>query len=158
MRQATSRTADREIATTRVFDAPRALVWEVWTDPKHIEQWWGPVGFTTTTKEYDLRPGGVWLHTMHGPDGRNYPNDITFTDVVVPEWLEWTHGPSPLFDVTVKFDEEDENQTRLTMRMLFPTKEERDRTVETFGAIEGQSQTLNRLEEYLAEVGQKRQI
>ena len=62
-------TTEREIASTRVFAAPRELVWKAWTDPKHIEQWWGPIGFTTTTKEFDLRPGGKWLHTMHGPDG-----------------------------------------------------------------------------------------
>lgn len=55
---------DREISSVRVFRAPRVLVWQAWTDPKHLEQWWGPIGFTTTTKEFDLRPGGKWLHTM----------------------------------------------------------------------------------------------
>lgn len=144
-----SETADREIATIRIFNAPRTLVWEVWTDPKHLENWWGPNGFTTTTKEFDLRAGGTWLFIMHGPDGTDYRNDISFTTVTEPERLEWNHGPSPTFHVTVNFDEEGKKKTKLSMQMLFPTKAERDLTVEKFGAIEGQKETLARLEEYL---------
>jgi uncharacterized protein YndB with AHSA1/START domain len=68
----------RSIIGTREFDAPRALVFSVWTDPKHLAQWWGPFGFTTTTPSFDFRPGGVWRFVMHGPDGRNYQNRITF--------------------------------------------------------------------------------
>jgi uncharacterized protein YndB with AHSA1/START domain len=75
-----------------------------------------------------------------------------FTAVVPPELLEYEHGPSPKFSVTVTFDEEGERRTRLSMRMLFPTAAERDRTIEKFGALEGQKQTLNRLEEYLAKM------
>jgi uncharacterized protein YndB with AHSA1/START domain len=133
----------------RIFDAPRALVWKVWTDPKHIEKWWGPDGFTTTTKEFDLRPGGQWLFTMHGPDGTDYRNDITYTAVVEPERLEWDHGPSPKFHVTVIFEREGQSKTRINMQMLFETVAERDRTVEKFGAIEGQKQTMDRLKRYL---------
>src|SRR3982751_6799515 len=154
MNDANGGTSDREISTARVFDAPRELVWQVWTDPKHIEQWWGPNGFTTTTKEYDLRPGGVWLFTMHGPDGTDYRNDVSFTAVVAPELLEYKHGPSAIFNVSVKFDDEGENRTKLSMRMQFPTAAERDRTVEKFNALEGQKQTLNRLEEYIATMQQ----
>ena len=152
MNDATSPTADREISTTRVFDAPRELVWEVWTRPEHIEKWWGPDGFTNTTKEYDLRPGGLWLHVMHGPNDKDYRNDILFTEVIAPELLEYEHGPSPIFRVTVRFDIEAVNRTKLSMKMLFPTAEERDRTIEKFGAIEGQKQTIGRLEKYLAEM------
>ena len=148
-------TADREIAATRVFDAPRSLVWTVWTDPKHLAEWWGPNGFTTTTKVFDLRPGGEWLFTMHGPDGTDYRNDITFTVIIGPERLEYDHGPSPVFHTTVTFAEESERKTKLSMTALFPTVAERDRTVEKFGAIEGMKQTLGRLEEYLAKVGEK---
>jgi uncharacterized protein YndB with AHSA1/START domain len=61
----------RVIVGTREFDAPRALVFEAWTDPKHLSQWWGPNGFTTTTSSFDFRPGGVWRFVMHGPDGRD---------------------------------------------------------------------------------------
>jgi hypothetical protein len=68
-------TQDCEILIERIINAPRELVWEAWTDPKHLEKWWGPNGFTTTTKEFDFRVGGVWRHVMHGPDGTNYPNE-----------------------------------------------------------------------------------
>ena len=83
--------ADREIVITRVFDAPRELVWEAWTNPEHVVQWWGPRGFTTTIHEMDVRPGGVWHQTMHGPDGADYPNKSIFVEVVKPKGL----SPSP---------------------------------------------------------------
>ena len=143
-------TADREIGTTRIFAAPRRLVWKAWSTPEHLGQWWGPNGFTTTTKVFELKPGGQWLFTMHGPDGTDYRNDIVFTAVVEPERLEYDHGPSPVFHTTVTFEEEGENSTKLSMTALFPTVEERNRTVEKFGAIEGMKQTLGRLADYLA--------
>ena len=62
-----SNTADREIVTTRVMDAPRELVFKAWTDPDHLVHWWGPTGFTNTFHEFDLKPGGVWRFVMHGP-------------------------------------------------------------------------------------------
>ena len=71
-------TAARELVITRVIDAPRELVYEAWTDPKHLAQWWGPTGFSTTTRNFDFRPGGVWRFVMHGPDGRDYQNRITW--------------------------------------------------------------------------------
>lgn len=143
-------TTDREIGSTRIFDAPRDLVWKAWTDPEHLGKWWGPNGFTTTTKKFELKPGGEWLFVMHGPDGTDYRNDITFTAVVEPERIEYDHGPSPVFHTTVILEEEDAGKTRLTMTALFPTAAERNRTVEKFGAIEGMKQTLGRLADYLA--------
>ena len=70
------------IIAVRELDAPRALVFEAWTDPKHLSQWWGPNGFTTTTSAFDMRPGGVWRFVMHGPDGRDYQNTITYFEIV----------------------------------------------------------------------------
>ncbi|HKS90588.1 MAG TPA: SRPBCC domain-containing protein, partial [Tepidiformaceae bacterium] len=64
--------AGREIVITRVFDAPREMVWDAWTDARQIVKWWGPRGFTLTVEEMDVRPGGVWRSTMHGPDGTKY--------------------------------------------------------------------------------------
>jgi len=64
--------ADREITITRVFDAPREMIWDAWTDPEQNVKWWGPRGFTSTIREMDVRPGGVWKSTMHGPDGTDY--------------------------------------------------------------------------------------
>src|SRR5437879_5935817 len=79
----------RSIVGTRVFDAPRALVFSAWTDPKHLAQWWGPNGFTTTTHAFDFRPGGVWRFVMHGPDGRDYQNRIIFDEIVPPEHIAY---------------------------------------------------------------------
>src|SRR2546426_6169783 len=79
--------ADREIITTRVLDAPRELVWKAWTDPKHVAEWWGPNGFTNTIQEMDVRPDGVWRFIMHGPDGVDHKNEIIFIEVVELERL-----------------------------------------------------------------------
>jgi uncharacterized protein YndB with AHSA1/START domain len=149
-------TADREIVITRVFDAPRDLVYKAWTDPKHVAQWWGPIGFTNTIHEMDVRPGGVWRLMMHGLDGVDYPNKIAFIEVMKPERLVYTHGGDeggdPVqFHVTVTFDEQG-GKTRLTMRSLFKSAAERDRVVEEYGAIEGGKQTLDRLAEHLAKM------
>lgn len=143
----------RAIITSRVFDAPRDLVFEAWTDPKHLAQWWGPTGFTTTTSAFEMRPGGVWRFVMHGPDGTDYQNRITFDEVVKPERLTYRHGGDddvePVqFQVTVTF-EDLSGKTRLTMTAVFPTAEARDQVVEKYGAIEGAKQTLERLANYL---------
>lgn len=148
-------TADRELVATRVFDAPRELVFKLWTDPDHIAQWWGPRGFTTTTSSMDVRPGGVWRFCMHGPDGTDYPNRITYTEVVAPERLAYTHGgggdDEPVrFETTVAFEDVG-GKTKLTMRMLFPSAEARDFVVDKYGAAEGQVQTIDRLAEVATE-------
>ena len=88
----TSATADREIVTTRLFDAPRERVFDAWVDSAHIGRWFGPNGFTTTTESMDVRPGGVWRFVMRGPDGVDYPNHITYSEVVRPERLVYVHG------------------------------------------------------------------
>jgi len=139
----------RTIAATRVFDAPRELVFDTWTDAKHISNWWGPRGFTTTTHEMDVRPGGRWLFVMHGPDGTDYDNEVVYHEVVRPERLVYTHGPSPVFDVTVTFEEVG-GKTHMTMRLVFASAEFRNQVAEEFGAVEGLHQTLDRLEEELA--------
>ena len=82
----------RSIIGTRVLDAPRARVFSVWTEPKHLAQWWGPNGFTTTTQAFDFRLGGVWRFVMHGPDGRDYQNQITFDEIVSLERIVYRHG------------------------------------------------------------------
>lgn len=145
-----SENAGREIRAVRIFEAPRVLVWSAWTELEHIGRWFGPNGFTTTTKDFELKPGGQWNFTMHGPDGVDYRNEIVFTKIVPPERLEYKHGPSPLFSTTITFEEEAAGKTRLTMTTLFATPEERDRVVEKFGAIEGMNQTLGRLADHLA--------
>src|SRR5262245_3424249 len=83
---------DREIVISRTFDAPPDLVFQAWTDPKRIGRWWGPRGFTITTFEMDVRPGGVWRYLMHGPDGTDYPNKVVYLEIVRPERIVCDHG------------------------------------------------------------------
>jgi uncharacterized protein YndB with AHSA1/START domain len=147
----------RTLVTTRVFDAPRELVFAAWSDPNHLAQWWGPNGFTTTTHTFDKRPGGVWRFVMHGPDGRDYQNRITYDEIVKPERLVYHHGGAddvePVqFHVTVTFEDVG-GKTKLTMRAVFPSAAERDRVVKDYGAAEGAKQTLARLAEYLRTTG-----
>jgi uncharacterized protein YndB with AHSA1/START domain len=137
---------------SRLIDAPRDLVWSVWTDPKHLSRWWGPDGFRTTTSSFDFKPGGVWRFVMHGPDGRDYDNHVTFEEIVPPSLLRYHHGGSddvePVqFHTTVTFDAIGD-KTRVTLRGVFPSAEERARVVKEYGADKGLTQTLARLGEY----------
>ncbi len=149
-----SNTADRELFISRVLNAPRQLVYKVWTSPEHMPHWWGPNGFTNTIIEMDVRTGGKSRYIMHGPDGIDYPNLMSYTDVIENEKLVYIHGEDENsvdanFHVTAIFEDEGEG-TRISMRMVFATAEEKKRVVEEYGAEEGQMQTMNRLEEYLA--------
>ncbi len=148
-----TKAGEREIVATRVFDAPRELVFKLWTEPKHVAQWWGPKGFTNTIYEMDVRPGGVWRFVMHGPDGVDYENKIVYIEIVKPERLVYSHVSGPQFHVTVTFTDQDD-KTKLTVRMLFESAAQRDKVIKEFGAIEGLNQTLKRLEERLA-MGEK---
>ncbi|MFZ0820220.1 MAG: SRPBCC family protein [Candidatus Acidiferrales bacterium] len=144
----------REIVITRIFDAPRDLVFEAWTNPKHVAQWWGPKGFTTTIQEMDVRPGGVWRLVMHGPDGADYKNKMVVIEVAKPERLVYKHTPegaaeSENFEVTINFIASG-GKTEVTMRMLFPSAEARENVAKKYGAIDGINQTLDRLAQHLA--------
>jgi uncharacterized protein YndB with AHSA1/START domain len=146
----------RSIIATRVFDAPRDLVFAVWTDPEHLAQWWGPHGFTTTTHSFDMRSGGVWRFVMHGPGGRDFQNRITYEEVVRPQRIVYRHGGGedvePVqFKTTVTFEELGgaAAKTRITMRMDFPSGRERDRVIKEYHAADGLAQTLGRLSEYV---------
>ena len=149
---------DREIFITREFNAPRELVWEAMTNPKHVANWWGPRGFTTTIEKMDFRVGGEWKHVMHGPDGANYPNKSIFKEIVKPERIVFQHGgrreagPGVSFVSTWTFERLAADKTRVTIRMVFPSAAERDFVVKEFGAIEGGKQTLEKLGEHLAKM------
>ena len=145
-----------EVTHTRVFDAPRELVFKVWTDPQHAGKWWGPRGFTTTTHSMEFKPGGAWRYCMHGPDGRDYENRITYLEIVEPERLVYKHGGGkedlePVnFQTTVTFEDVG-GRTRVTMRAVFASAAALKFVVETYGAVEGGRQHFERLGEYLAE-------
>jgi len=149
-----SDTSDREVVISRIFNAPRELVFDAWTDAKHIGAWFGPTGFTTTIERMDVRSGGEWIFVMHGPDGTDFPNWIRYQEVVRPERLVYEHGgrtpDAPVhFHVTVLFSDLGGGRTALTMRSVFPSAEARNLVVERYGAIEGGHQTLARLAERL---------
>jgi uncharacterized protein YndB with AHSA1/START domain len=146
----------RELKIARLINAPRELVFEAWTDPKHLAHWWGPNGFTITSEQMDVKAGGSWTFMMHGPDGRDWPNKIVYLEVVRPEKLVYKHAGDGdtahvSFHVTVTFEKEG-NQTRLTMHSVHTSAEELERLNREVGAIEGGKQTINRLAEYLLQI------
>jgi uncharacterized protein YndB with AHSA1/START domain len=148
--------SDREIFITRVVDAPRELVFEAWTRPEHLAKWWGPRGFTTTTHAFDFRVGGQWQHTMHDPDGTDYPNRVVYDEIIWDEVIVYSNhggidGVPAQFRSTVTFESEG-GKTRITMRQVFRTAAERDVVVQKYGAVEGNKQTLARLDELAREM------
>jgi uncharacterized protein YndB with AHSA1/START domain len=152
-----SRTNERTQLFTRVFDAPRDLVFEVWTNPKHVVNWWGPNGFTTTSKEMDVRTGGTWRLVMRGPDGRDYHNRIVYVEVVKPERLVYRHVPEPgdepiNFQTTTTFEDLGNGKTRVTMRQEFESFAKLQYVIEKYSADKGGVQTFERLAGYLVEI------
>jgi uncharacterized protein YndB with AHSA1/START domain len=160
---------DREFLITRVFDAPRELVFKAWTEPKHLAQWWGPHPFTTPICQMDVRPGGAYRIVMRSPDGADYPLTGVYREVVKPERLVMTmdasEHPSEWHDLvnpnrskgdnnpagemlsTITF-EEIAGKTRVTVRVLLISAAVRDAMVK-MGMNEGWSQSLQRLAELL---------
>ena len=145
--------SDREIVVARTIEGSRPLVFQAYTDVKHLAHWWGPNGFTLTTHRFTFRPGGVWDFIMHGPDGTDYPNWIEYHEIVPLERISYVHGESAddpnAFVSTVTFVERGA-ATEIIMRAVFKTKAMRDEVVERYGAIEGGKQTLGRLASYVA--------
>src|SRR6185369_7793798 len=141
-----------EIKIIRVYDAPVEAVWDAWTDPEQVGKWWGPRGFTLTTHSKDLRPGGSWIYTMHGPDGTNYENNTPYLEVEPYKKLVYDHGANddrpPLFRVTVLFSET-AGKTTMDMTMMLPTPEAAEEARKFIKKASGDS-TWDRLAEYLA--------
>jgi uncharacterized protein YndB with AHSA1/START domain len=153
-----SATAEREVVISRVIDAPRELVFEAFTEVRHLSQWWGPHGFTTTTRTFEFRAGGVWDFVMHGPDGTDYQEWISFSEIVPPERISLLHGERRddpnAFESILTFTPEGA-ATRIEMRTVFRTKALRDQAVEKYHAIEGGQQTLSNLADYVTELVRK---
>jgi uncharacterized protein YndB with AHSA1/START domain len=141
-----------ELKLIRVYDAPVRLVWDAWTDPAQVAQWWGPRGFTITTHSKDLRPGGHWAYTMHGPDGTDYENKTLYHEVEECAKLVYDHGGNddrpPLFRVTVFFRETG-GKTTMDFTMALATPEAAAETAK-FIRKAGGNTTWDRLAEYLA--------
>ena len=150
-------TTGRELVISRVLNAPRELVWQVWTNPDHIKNWWGPNGFTNTIFTMEVKPGGVWDFIMHGPDGTDYKNKSIYKEVVKPERIVFDHVSGPKFQTTITFEEQD-NKTLLTWRMLFATKEELEQVIKTFKADEGLKQNIVKLQAYLTNAAVSKEL
>ncbi len=143
--------AERELVVTRVFDAPRRLVFKAWTEPEHLARWWGPQGFALISCDIDVRPGGAWCRSMRAPDGSEIRKHGVYREIVAPERLVFTYvsddaegnsGPETL--VTVTFADLD-GKTRLTLRQtLFESVVARD------AHQVGWTSCLERFAEYLS--------
>lgn len=154
-------TEDAELVIERVFDAPRELVWKAYTEPEHIQRWWGPHGTTTTVVEMDVRPGGTWRFVNHGPDGQDAPFKGEYLEVVPPERLVQTF----IFDVEGFNDqaaaetltlEALDGRTRVHARSRYPSVEALQGALSA-GMVGGLIETYDRLDQLLtALVGTRR--
>lgn len=152
--------SDQEIVVTRTFDAPRNLVWQVWTQAEHLMQWWGPKGWTLPVCEVDFRPGGTWFYCMQGPDGTLACGKATYSEIDEPRrfvykdtFVDADGNPldgMPVSQVTVEFIDQD-GKTIVKSTNVYETKADRDRVIE-MGMEPGIDQTLDRLEAHLKSI------
>ena len=137
----------RTIEVSRLVNAPRPLVFKMFTEATHIDAWWGPEGFRNETHEMNFFPGGIWRYTMHGPDGKDWPNWIKYKSINAPELISYDHGGEigepAHFEGCIRLQALGD-KTNVTLTLHFPSTEARDATVK-FGAVEGGKQTLARL-------------
>jgi len=152
---------DRTLEIVREFAAPRELVWRAFSDPYHLSRWWGPKGFTNPVVELDFRVGGRWYHVMRGPDGRDYPADSEFVEIVPPERIVYRNrrleaaafggNPPPSFLRTLTFEDLGP-RTRLTLVARFDTAAEREAVIRR-GFREGTLEGFDKLDAVLATMG-----
>ena len=116
--------SNREIFNSRILNAPVEIVFQAFANPSHLKNWWGPNGFTNTIHEFELRPGGKWSLTMHGPEKGNYENASVFKTVKPLKLIGWTRETQPLFDMEIGFEKLDNSKTEISFRMIFKTVEE----------------------------------
>lgn len=158
---ATRATDANEIRIIRIYDAPVKAVWDAWTDLSQVVKWWGPRGFTLTTHSKDLKDGGSWVYTMHGPDGKDWPNFTRYHVVEPMKRLVYDHGANaedakPLFRVNVEFRDVN-GKTELEMSMRFATPEEAKQSRAFIREASGNS-TWDRLGEYLEKQTSSKEI
>jgi uncharacterized protein YndB with AHSA1/START domain len=154
-----SASSEREFVMERIFDAPRELVFQAFSACERIARWWGPTGWTLPVCQMDFRPGGVWLYCMRGPAGEEGCGKAVYREIVEPERIVYTDAfadaegnvlaEMPEMLITVTFAEHD-GKTKLTNRAQFASAADLERTL-AIGMVEGLTQTLDRLEAYLAQ-------
>src|SRR5208282_360490 len=150
-----TQSAERELVITRIFDAPRELVFKAWTDPRHVAQWWGPKGFTNPVCEMDVRPGGALRIVMRAPDGADHAMKGVFREVVEPERLVFTNiavdaqGNTLLKGLTIVTFVEHGGKTKLTLQTS-AAGVAAEAAQMLAGMEQGWTQSLDRLEDCLA--------
>ncbi|MEZ4811293.1 MAG: SRPBCC family protein [Allomuricauda sp.] len=144
------KTDNRELSISRILKAPIELVWEVWSNPDHIAQWWGPDGFTNSIKVMDFRDGGEWKFTMHGPDGTNYPNRSIFKEIVPYKKIVFEHF-NPHFITTVVFEDRGD-ETLMSWNVVLDSAEILQALIKSHKADEGLKQNVEKLEKYLSKI------
>lgn len=142
------KTESRSLSISRTLQAPIELVWEVWTTPEHIAQWWGPNGFTNTIKKMDVQEGGEWKLTMHGPDGTNYPNRSIYKEVIPFKKIVFEHF-NPHFITTVHFEAVGQT-TVMNWSALFDSEEMLQTIIKAHKADKGMRENVEKLESYLS--------
>ncbi|MEP7265623.1 MAG: SRPBCC domain-containing protein [Bacteroidota bacterium] len=139
-----------QLIYTRLVNAPCKLVWDAWTDPEQVKEWWGPAGFTLTHHSIDVRAGKEWVFTMHGPE-MDFENRILFLEVKKPSLLHYKHTDPDgkiTFEVYATF-EESEGKTLVTLRSIFESEEVIEELNRQFRILEGGKQHLDNLELYI---------
>ena len=139
----------REIVSARVFEAPRARLFEAFSDPDQLVHWWGPEGFANTFHEFDMKPGGKWRFVMHGPDGSDYRNESVFVEILEPERIVVEHVSAPRFQMSMHLDEQGRS-TKLTWRMLFESAAICEKVKGV--VVEANEQNFDRLEIHLTKM------
>jgi uncharacterized protein YndB with AHSA1/START domain len=144
------KTTNRELRLTKDLQAPVDLLWKVWTEPAHLEAWWGPFSHTSTIQKMDFSEGGEWRLSMTGPDGTVYPNRSIFREIIPFHKIELEHF-NPHFIATVYFEPLGK-QTRIEWISVFDTPADFDIIVKTFKADQGQKENIQKLEKYLSSI------
>jgi uncharacterized protein YndB with AHSA1/START domain len=150
-----SPTAERSITGSVTLDAPPDDVWELWTRPEHASRWWGPDDWHVDTDDMDVRPGGAWRFTMADDGGQVFRNDVVYIAVEPPRRIVFAHGEHEAPDrfVAIATFEPSGGRTNVSLESRFPSREDRQRAADEYGATEGLRQTLANLERYLEDVG-----
>lgn len=139
--------SDLEIYSSRILNTPINLVYESFANPKILQNWWGPEGFTNTFHEFDLKPEGKWILTMHGKEAGNYENSSVFKTVIPEKLVAWKRISQPIFDMEVGFEKINELETKISFRMIFETEKECEK-IKSF-AIPKNEENFDRLEREL---------
>lgn len=143
----------RTLTLERTFSAPRKLVWEAWTKPEHIAQWWGPKGMTTKVNKHDFKEGGDWEFAMTMPDGNEFITNGTYSKIIVLELIESSADFKPMTEgvTIVAHFEDDADNTKFTFKVIHPT-EEYCKQQEEMGFYNGWGSVFENLENYLVSV------